>query len=65
MDLLNLDVAREYFGVLLLGLGVTVGLTLSVITMSCVIAIPVALALWLGRAIPGLGIVVPLGELAL
>ena len=44
MDILNLDVAREYLGVLLQGLWVTVGLTLSVITMSCVLAIPVALA---------------------
>ena len=40
MDLLNLDVAREYLGVLLQGLAVTVGLTLSVITMSCLLAIP-------------------------
>lgn len=44
MDLLNLDVAREYIGVLLQGLAVTVGLTLSVIVMSGVLAIPVALA---------------------
>lgn len=44
MDILNLDVAREYLGVLLQGLRVTVGLTLGVITMSCVLAIPVALA---------------------
>ena len=43
MDLLNLDVAREYLGVLLQGLAVTVGLTLSVITMSCFLAIPIAL----------------------
>ena len=44
MDLLNLDVAREYLGVLLQGLYITVGLTLSVIVMSCALAIPVALA---------------------
>lgn len=44
MDLLNLDVARQYLGVLLQGLLITVGLTLSVITMSCALAIPVALA---------------------
>jgi His/Glu/Gln/Arg/opine family amino acid ABC transporter permease subunit len=44
MDLFNLDVVREYLGVLLQGLWVTVGLTLSVITMSCLLAIPVALA---------------------
>src|SRR5690349_4048354 len=44
MDLLNLDVARDYIGVLLRGLAITVGLTLSVIALSGVLAIPVALA---------------------
>ena len=44
MELLNLDVAREYIGVLLQGLWVTVALTLSVITISSMLAVPVALA---------------------
>ncbi|HUL06485.1 MAG TPA: amino acid ABC transporter permease [Candidatus Acidoferrum sp.] len=44
MDLLNLEVAREYLGVLLQGLAITVFLTLIVIAMSAVLAIPVALA---------------------
>jgi len=44
MDLLNLEVAREYLGVLLQGLAVTVFLTLIVIVMCAVLAIPVALA---------------------
>jgi His/Glu/Gln/Arg/opine family amino acid ABC transporter permease subunit len=44
MDLLNLDVAKEYIGVLLQGLAITVFLTLIVIAMSAVLAIPVALA---------------------
>ena len=44
MDLLNLEVARDYLGVLLQGLWITVALTLSVIVMSAVFAIPVALA---------------------
>jgi His/Glu/Gln/Arg/opine family amino acid ABC transporter permease subunit len=44
MELLNLDVARDYIGVLLQGLAITVGLTLSVIALSGVLAIPVALA---------------------
>jgi His/Glu/Gln/Arg/opine family amino acid ABC transporter permease subunit len=43
MDLLNLDVVREYGGPLLQGLAVTVMLTLVVITLSLVLAIPVAL----------------------
>ena len=44
MELLNLDVAHDYIGVLLQGLAITVGLTLSVIMLSSVLAIPVALA---------------------
>src|SRR5262245_45728247 len=44
MDLLNLAVAQDYIGVLLQGLAVTVALTLIVITLSGVLAIPVALA---------------------
>ena len=44
MDLLNLEVAQEYLGVLLQGLAITVFLTLIVIAMSAVLAIPVALA---------------------
>jgi His/Glu/Gln/Arg/opine family amino acid ABC transporter permease subunit len=44
LELLNLDVAREYIGVLLQGLWVTVALTLSVITISSMLAVPVALA---------------------
>ena len=44
MDLLNFEVAQEYLGVLLQGLAVTVYLTLIVIVMSAVLAIPVALA---------------------
>ena len=57
MALLNLDVAREYLGVLLEGLLVTVGLTLSVIIMSCLLAIPVALA----RMSPNWLIRIPVG----
>ena len=41
MDLLNFEVARDYLGVLLQGLWITVALTLSVIIMSAVFAIPV------------------------
>ena len=44
MDLLNFEVARDYLGVLLQGLWITVALTLGVIAMSAVFAIPVALA---------------------
>jgi len=44
MDLLNLEVAQEYLGVLLQGLAITVFLTLIVIVMSAMLAIPVALA---------------------
>lgn len=44
MDLLNLEVAQEYLGVLLQGLAITVFLTLVVIVMSAMLAIPVALA---------------------
>jgi len=44
MDLLNLEVAQEYIGVLLQGLAITVFLTLIVIVMSAALAIPVALA---------------------
>jgi His/Glu/Gln/Arg/opine family amino acid ABC transporter permease subunit len=44
MDLLNFEVAQDYIGVLLQGLWITVALTLSVIVMSAVLAIPVALA---------------------
>jgi polar amino acid transport system permease protein len=44
MDLLNLEVAQDYLGVLIQGLWITVFLTLSVIVMSAVLAIPVALA---------------------
>ncbi|MFO1057975.1 MAG: amino acid ABC transporter permease [Dongiaceae bacterium] len=44
MELLNLDVAHDYIGVLLQGLAITVGLTLVVIMLSTVLAIPVALA---------------------
>jgi His/Glu/Gln/Arg/opine family amino acid ABC transporter permease subunit len=44
MDLLNFEVAQDYFGVLLQGLWITVALTLSVIVMSAILAVPVALA---------------------
>jgi His/Glu/Gln/Arg/opine family amino acid ABC transporter permease subunit len=44
MDLLNFEVAQDYIGVLLQGLAITVALTLSVIAMSAILAIPVALA---------------------
>jgi His/Glu/Gln/Arg/opine family amino acid ABC transporter permease subunit len=43
MELLNLDVLREYGGALLSGLALTVGLTLIVIVIALVLAIPVAL----------------------
>jgi His/Glu/Gln/Arg/opine family amino acid ABC transporter permease subunit len=43
MELLNLEVAREFAGPLLQGLAVTVMLTLVVITLSLILAIPVAL----------------------
>ena len=43
MDLLNLEVAREFARPLLQGLAVTVMLTLVVITLSLILAIPVAL----------------------
>jgi len=44
MELLNLEVAHDYIGVLLQGLAVTVGLTLVVIVLSAILAIPVAVA---------------------
>jgi His/Glu/Gln/Arg/opine family amino acid ABC transporter permease subunit len=44
MELLNLDIVRDYSWVLLKGLGVTTGLTFVVILISLVLAIPVALA---------------------
>jgi ABC-type amino acid transport system permease subunit len=43
MELLNLDVIRLYGGVLLQGLAITVALTLIVILIALVLAIPVAL----------------------
>lgn len=43
MELLNLDIVRDYSWVLLKGLGVTTLLTVVVITISLVLAIPVAL----------------------
>ena len=43
MHLLDLEVAREYIGVLLQGLQLTIGLALVVLTFSLVFAIPVAL----------------------
>ena len=43
MELLNLDVVREYGGSLLQGLAITVVLTFIVITMALILAIPVAL----------------------
>ena len=43
MELLNLDVLREYGGALLAGLGLTVALTFVVIALALVLAIPVAL----------------------
>ena len=43
MELLNLDVVREYGGALLQGLAITVVLTFIVITIALVLAIPVAL----------------------
>jgi His/Glu/Gln/Arg/opine family amino acid ABC transporter permease subunit len=43
MELLNLDVLKEYGGALLAGLALTVALTLIVITLALVLAIPVAL----------------------
>ena len=42
MELLNLDVVREYGGALLQGLAITVVLTFIVITIALVLAIPVA-----------------------
>jgi His/Glu/Gln/Arg/opine family amino acid ABC transporter permease subunit len=44
MHLLDLSVARQYIGVLLQGLELTVGLALAVLMLSLVFAIPVALA---------------------
>lgn len=44
MELLNLQVTKEYIGVLLQGLGITVALTFIVIILSLILAIPVALA---------------------
>jgi His/Glu/Gln/Arg/opine family amino acid ABC transporter permease subunit len=44
VDLLNLQIARDYTGVLLQGLAITVGLTFAVISLSLVLAVPVALA---------------------
>jgi len=44
MELLNLEVTRDYIGVLLHGLAITVALTLIVISLSLVLAIPVAVA---------------------
>ena len=49
MHLLDLEVAREYFGVLLQGLGLTVGMALVVMALSLVCAIPVALG-WMSRS---------------
>jgi His/Glu/Gln/Arg/opine family amino acid ABC transporter permease subunit len=43
MELLNLDVLKEYGGALLGGLALTVGLTFIVIMLALVLAIPVAL----------------------
>ena len=43
MHLLDLDVAREYIGVLLQGLQLTIGLALVVLVLSLFFAIPVAL----------------------
>ena len=43
MDLLNLEVAQEYMGALLRGLSITVGLTLIVMLLSLILAVPVAL----------------------
>jgi His/Glu/Gln/Arg/opine family amino acid ABC transporter permease subunit len=43
MDLLNLDVIREYWGALLQGLAITVALTVIVILLALILAIPVAL----------------------
>jgi polar amino acid transport system permease protein len=43
MELLNLDVLKEYGGALLAGLALTVALTLVVISLALVLAIPVAL----------------------
>ena len=44
MQLLDLSVARQYIGVLLQGLELTVGLALAVLMLSLVFAIPVSLA---------------------
>lgn len=44
MDLLNLQIAHDYMGVLLKGLAITVFLTFTVISLSLVLAVPVALA---------------------
>jgi polar amino acid transport system permease protein len=44
LELFDLEVTREYIGVLLRGLGVTVMLTCVVIVLSGILAIPVALA---------------------
>jgi His/Glu/Gln/Arg/opine family amino acid ABC transporter permease subunit len=44
MTLLNLDVVRDYWAVFLQGLGITVSLTVTVILLAGVLAIPIALA---------------------
>jgi His/Glu/Gln/Arg/opine family amino acid ABC transporter permease subunit len=44
MELFNAEVTREYIGVLLQGLGITVILTLIVIVLAGVLAVPVSLA---------------------
>lgn len=44
MELLNFSVVTQYYDVLLRGFGITIAMTLAVITMSLVLAVPVALA---------------------
>src|SRR4051812_411689 len=51
MELLNLEVLREYGGALLAGLGMTVALTFVVIVLALMLAVPVAL-MRLSRDLP-------------
>ena len=44
MELFNLEVTRQYIGVLLRGLEITVMLTFIVITLAGILAVPVAVA---------------------
>src|SRR5918997_5338655 len=57
MELFNSAVAYTYIGTLMQGLGITVALTFVVITLSLILAVPVALARmsksWLLRTVVG------------